>query len=81
MRRRLLPLFVDNQPLSPREAAGIVGKPMALVSYHVKKLVKFKFLILSSREPVRGALKNYYVPNEDVLDLPAVRRLLDEEMD
>jgi hypothetical protein len=76
LRRRLFSIFVANQPLSPREAAGIVGEPLALVSYHVKQLVEFKFLVLSSREPVRGALKNYYLPNEEVLDLPTVKELL-----
>ena len=76
LRRRLFRTFVANQPLSPREAASLVGEPLALVSYHVRELVKFNFLILSSREPVRGALKNYYIPNEDVLEIPSVKRLL-----
>jgi DNA-binding transcriptional ArsR family regulator len=76
LRRRLFPIFVANQPLSPREAARLVGEPLTLVSYHVKELVKCNFLILSSREPVRGALKNYYVPNQEALEVPAVKKLL-----
>jgi hypothetical protein len=29
---------------------------------------------------VRGALKNYYVPSEDILNLPSVRKLLASEL-
>lgn len=76
LRRRLLPIFIENYPLSPREAADLLGEPLPTVSYHVKRLVTLKFLILHSREPVRGALKNYYVPNEEILDHPRVKELL-----
>jgi predicted transcriptional regulator len=80
LRRQLLPIFVANQPLSPREAARLVGEPLPSVSYHVRELVKAGFLVLHSREPVRGALKNYYVPSEDILNLPSVRKLLASEL-
>ena len=76
LRRQLIPIFAANEPLSPREAAQLVREPLTLVSYHVKELVKLKFLVLSSREQVRGVLKNYYVLNENVLDLPKVQRLI-----
>jgi hypothetical protein len=42
----------------------------------VTALVKLNLLILSGREPVRGALKNYYVPNEEALKHPVVRNFL-----
>lgn len=76
LRGHLFQIFYLQQPLSPSEAADLVAEPLPLVSYHVRELVKFELLILSSREPVRGALKNYYVPSEDALDLPSVKRLL-----
>ena len=76
LRRRLLPMFVASKQLSPREAASFSGEPLTRVTYHVKELVKYNFLVLDRREPVRGALKNYYVPNKEVLELPAVIELL-----
>jgi hypothetical protein len=39
-------------------------------------LVELQFLVLHSREPVRGALKKYYIPNEEILELPRVKELL-----
>lgn len=79
LRRHLFQIFILQQPLSPSEAADLVAEPLSLVSYHVRELVKYKFLILSSREPVRGTLKNYYVPSEDALAMPSVKRLLSED--
>ena len=78
LRRQLIAIFIANQPLSPREAASLVGKPLTLVAYHIRELVKLHFLVLHSREPVRGALKNYYVTNEETLELPMVKELLAE---
>jgi hypothetical protein len=72
----LIALFVANHPLSPREAARLLGQPLGPVAYHVKELVRFHFLVLHSREPVRGALKNYYVPSEEILGLPSVKELI-----
>lgn len=80
LRRRLLPVFIANQPLSPKEAAALIGEPLPSVSYHVKKLVKLHLLVLHSREPVRGAIKNYYVPNEAILDLPSIREILTSDL-
>lgn len=76
LRCRLFVIFAARHPLSPREAASLVGEPLTRVSYHVKELVKLNFLFLSGREPVRGALKNYYVPNEEALEHPGVKKLL-----
>lgn len=53
-----------------------MGEPLPSVSYHVRVLVKLRFLVLYSREPVRGAVKNYYVPNEEILGIPSVKALL-----
>jgi predicted transcriptional regulator len=76
LRRRLIPVFIENQPLSPREAARLLGESLPSVAYHVRELVKLQFLVLHSREPVRGALKNYYVPNEEILELPSIKELI-----
>jgi hypothetical protein len=76
LRRKLYLLFVIHQPLSTREAARLVGEPLSLVAYHVRGLVRLHFLVLDSTEPVRGAVKSYYVPNEDAMDLPAVTKLM-----
>lgn len=78
LRRRLIEIFIENQPLSPREAARLLGEPLPPVAYHVRELVKLQFLILHSREPVRGALKNYYVSNEEILELPRIKELIAE---
>lgn len=76
LRRQLIPIFVGNQPLSAREAARLVGEPLPSVAYHVKELVRLGILVLHSREPVRGALKNYYVPNEEILELPSIKEFI-----
>ena len=78
LRRRLMPIFFANRPLSPREASRLVGKPLSNVSYHIGVLVKYQFLVLHSKEPVRGTEKSYYVPNEEVIDLPLVKNLLED---
>lgn len=76
LRKRLMPIFLASQPLSPKEAARLVGEPLSSVAYHVKVLVKFQFLVLHSTEPVRGAQKSYYILNEAILSLDSVRDLM-----
>jgi len=49
---------------------------LTLVSYHVRELVRLKFLVLRRTEPVRGVVKNYYVPNDEALEISGVKELL-----
>lgn len=76
LRLRLLPVFFANRPLSPEEASRIIDAPLSDVSYHVRVLVKFKFLVLHHKEPVRGAVKHYYLPTDEVLNSPIVKHFL-----
>jgi hypothetical protein len=78
LRLRLLPVFIANRPLSPAEASRLIDAPLSDVSYHVRVLVKFKFLILQDKEQVRGAVKSYYLPSEAVLNSSIVEQFLTE---
>ncbi len=76
LRQRLLPAFIANRPLSPKEASDLLNEPLSNVSYHVKVLAEYGFLVLRARAQVRGALKNYYLPNDDTLNSTAVEEFL-----
>ena len=76
LRRKLVRAFGAVHPLSPKEASHQIGAPLSDVCYHVRVLVDFGFLALHSKEQVRGAQKNYYVPNREVLNSPKVEALL-----
>ena len=78
LRLQLLPVFIANSPLSPKEASGLIDASLSDVSYHVRVLVKFRFLVLYEEERVRGALKSYYLPNDEVLKSPLVKQFLAE---
>jgi DNA-binding transcriptional ArsR family regulator len=78
LRRKLLSTFIAHRLLSPKEAARLLDAPLDSVSYHVRVLVEYEFLILRARAPVRGALKNYYVANEEVLNSPIVQQFIAE---
>jgi predicted transcriptional regulator len=72
LRQRLLPAFVANRPLSPKEASNLLNEPLSDVSYHVKVLADYGFLVLRARAQVRGALKSYYLPNDETLNSTVV---------
>lgn len=78
MRLRLLPVFIANRPLSPIEASRIVNAPLSDVSYHVRILVKFRFLVFDRQEQRRGALKKYYLPTDEALNSSIVKQFLAE---
>jgi len=73
LRRRLLPAFIANRPLSPKEASRLLKAPLSDVSYHVKVLVEYEFLVLRARAQVKGAVKSYYLPNDEVLNSSIVK--------
>jgi hypothetical protein len=78
LRLQLLPIFIANRPLSPKDASRIIEAPLADVSYHVRVLVKFRFLVLNDKEQVRGAVKRYYLPNDEVVNSQIVKQFLAE---
>ena len=68
MRRKLLSAFIAHRPLSPKEASDLLDVPLDNVSYHVRVLCKYKFLVLRATAQVRGAQKSYYLPNDEVVN-------------
>jgi hypothetical protein len=48
------------------------------VSYHVRVLVKYNFLVLRAQQQVKGALKNFYIPNDCVLNSSVVKEFFAE---
>jgi predicted transcriptional regulator len=76
LRKRLVPIYLASQPLSPKEAARLVGEPLSSVAYHVNELVKFRFLVFHSSEAVRGTQKSYYILNDGIPNIRGVKELL-----
>ena len=76
MRVRLLRVYIERRPLSPKEASNLLHVPLGDISYHVRVLVNFKFLVLHRTEQVRGAKKHYYLPNDKVVNSSIVRQFL-----
>lgn len=76
LRRALLPVFLENRPLSATEAARLIGATLSDVSYHVRVLVEYEFLVLHSTEDIRGAKKSFYLPNDEILGSPIVKEFL-----
>lgn len=76
LRRQLVLILLASQPLSPTEAARLVGEPLSSVAYHMKELVRFRFLVLDSSEAVRGTEKSFYILNDGITDLRGVKELL-----
>jgi len=77
LRRKLLPAFIENPFLSPTEAANLIQEPLSQVSYHVRVLVKYKFLVLRATGRGRGMIKSYYLPNDELLNSSIVKEFLD----
>ena len=78
LRRKLLPAFIENRFLSPTEAADLIQEPLPEVSYHVRVLVKYKFLVLRATGRGRGMVKSYYLPNDELLNCSIVKEFLDQ---
>jgi DNA-binding transcriptional ArsR family regulator len=76
IRRKLIPLFAENRPLNPKAASDLLRERLSTVSYHVRKLVDYHFLTVARKEPVRGTVRTFYLPDDEVLDHPLVRKLL-----
>lgn len=80
LRRRLLSVFIANRPLSPKEAADLLEVSIGDVSYHVRVLAQYKFLVLRAKGQVRGTQKNYYLPNDEVLSSTVVKEFFRIEL-
>lgn len=78
LRRRVLSTFVADQLMSPSEAADRLDAPLREVSYHVRVLAGYRFLVLRATERVRGARKSYYLLNDEVRHSSVVREFLSE---
>jgi hypothetical protein len=78
LRRKLLSTFIPDRLMSPSEAASNINERLSDVSYHVKVLVDYRFLLLRAKEEVRGAQKNYYLLNDEVRNSSKVREFIEE---
>lgn len=75
LRRRLISLFAEHRPMNPKVASDLLGERLSTVSYHVRILADNHFLTVERTERVRGAVRTFYLPNDEVLELPLVKRL------
>lgn len=78
LRRRLMPAFIANRFLSPKEAADLIEASVTDVAYHVRVLVKYKFLVLRAKGQKRGAQKSYYLPNDELLNSSVLKEFFAE---
>jgi DNA-binding transcriptional ArsR family regulator len=68
IRRLMLRVLRDRKtPTAPVELASEMGVDLKLLSYHVRELVKYGAIEKVASEPVRGALKHYYVATDQHL--------------
>jgi DNA-binding transcriptional ArsR family regulator len=62
-RKELLKLYLEKDAaLSPKELAGLTGKKLPTVSYHVRVLADKNAIELAEEEPVRGSVAHFYRP-------------------
>lgn len=79
LRRRILRQMVIDQPdvpLSPREAADLLDRPLSSVSYHFKVLRKNDAVHLADTSQIRGAIAHYYLVDEAVASNRFIRSVL-----
>ncbi len=68
IRRLMLRELRDRKrPTAPVELAAEIGVDLKMLSYHVRELVKYGAIEEVASEPVRGAVKHYYVATEQHL--------------
>jgi hypothetical protein len=63
-RRTILMTYRDKGPIAPIEVSYDTGLSISDCSYHSRELKKYGFIELVKTEPVRGAIKSYYVATE-----------------
>lgn len=65
---------IANGRCTPGEIAEHTGRPLGVVSYHVRMLRDYGVIRVERTEPRRGALQHYYgFTDQAVDDLAAVR--------
>lgn len=61
LRIRLLEIYDGaSEPLSPKQVAVLTEESLSDVSYHVRKLTEWGFLVTAGTRPVRGATQHFY---------------------
>jgi DNA-binding transcriptional ArsR family regulator len=64
-RQELLKLYLEKDAaLSPKELAGLTGKKLSTISYHVRVLADRNAIELAEEEPVRGSVAHFYRPTD-----------------
>jgi DNA-binding transcriptional ArsR family regulator len=76
LRRRILRVMVNGEPISPCELSGLLGQPLSNVSYHVRVLAECGLIEVVEERLVRGATKHLY---RWAVDAEWVKKLLEEE--
>jgi len=72
-------IILHGREASPKEIADELGADTALVSHHVKRLVKLNCAELVREEKVRGTIRHVYKATQRVLvDVEDWNRLIDE---
>lgn len=62
IRRAILrEIDASEDPISPRQLAEKIGKPVSNTSYHIRILDECKAVKLIGTAPVRGTLQHFYV--------------------
>ena len=80
MRQRIIRVLIEDQrPLgiSPVEISRILRLPLPNVSYQVRKLAESDVIVLVHEEPVRGALRHFYVISSEFMKTPWVIAVLE----
>lgn len=60
LRREILRAMADEKPVSPREIARGLRRPLSNVSYHVRVLAECAAVSLVRTKPVRGSMQHFY---------------------
>jgi DNA-binding transcriptional ArsR family regulator len=75
LRRRILRVMVDGEPISPCELSKRLGDSVSNVSYHVRVLAKYAIVESVEDRQVRGATQHLY---RFSMDAEWARKVLEE---
>lgn len=74
LRRRILRLMEEEEPISPRQISIRLEHPLSNVSYHVRVLAECAAIALVFTEPVRGSMQHFYRAS---IEAPWARQILE----
>jgi DNA-binding transcriptional ArsR family regulator len=60
LRRRILRVMSNREPISPRELSELLGESLSNVSYHVRVLAECGVIEAVEMRQVRGATQHFY---------------------